>query len=86
MSDYVIVWNESKNEGVVFRKKPDGGQWGRGSKADAMHASGGKRCNPCSSLADHFRESYEYDKCTIQDVQIDETKSVSKRSYAATKA
>lgn len=86
MSDYVIVWNESKNEGVVFKKKPDGGQWDRGSKADAMHAAGGKFCNPRSSLADHFRESYGHAKCTIQEVQIDETKSVSKRSYAATKA
>lgn len=87
MSNFVIVWNESKSEGVVFREKPDNGQWDRGSKQDALHASGGKKCNPCSSLADYFRESYpDYgDKCTIQTVEIDESKSISRRSFSAKK-
>lgn len=43
MSGYVIVWNEGKSEGVIFREKPDNGQWNRGSKQDALHASGGKK-------------------------------------------
>lgn len=87
MSEYVIVWNEGKNEGVIFRKRPEGETcWERGSKSDALHASGGRRCNPCSSLADNFREIYgEEQPCTIQTVDIDETQSVSRRSFAARK-
>lgn len=81
MSDYVIVWNESKNEGVIFKKKAEGGQWDRGSTSDAQHAAGGKAVNPCSSLADSFRDHYSDQKTTIQDVWIDETKSISRRAY-----
>lgn len=87
MSEYVIVWNESKNEGVIFRKRPEGQtRWDRGSKSDALHASGGRKCNPCSSLADYFRESYgEAQPCTVQTVEIDEAQSISRRSFSARK-
>lgn len=85
MGNYVIVWNENKTEGVIFAEREHKGQWERGSKADALHAAGGKTCNPCSALADYFRESYEEDNKKIQDVFIDTDAAVSKTTYSRRK-
>lgn len=87
MSDYVIVWNKGKNEGVIFREKPEGeSRWDKGSKSDALHAAGGRKSNPCSALADYFRESYgDHEQCTIQKVQIDENEAISRKSFSARK-
>ncbi|MGA9607036.1 MAG: hypothetical protein WBR21_08440 [Rouxiella badensis] len=63
MEKYLIVWNEFKNEGVIFKED---------AVDDAYHAGGGMTCNPCSSIADNFREAYgEEDKCYLQRIVID---------------
>lgn len=65
MSKYFIVWNEFKNEGVVFKDD---------EIDDAYHAGGGMTCNPCSTLADAFRGTYgDSDKCYLQTVYLDNT-------------
>ena len=72
MKEYDVVWNEDKTEGVLFLKKPGNGMWDRGSQADVKHAAGGTRCNPCSSLADYFREAYGIvGTCPAQTVTIE---------------
>lgn len=78
MSKFTIVWNEGKNEGVIFRTKESQNKWDCGSAGDALHAAGAEDSNPVSSLADHFKESYASDGeiCTIQNVDIDESLSV----------
>lgn len=82
MREYDVVWNEDKTEGVLFLKKPDNGMWDRGSLADVKHASGGTSCNPCSSLADYFREAYGTEqKCTAQTVTIDTDAAVSRQTF-----
>lgn len=66
MTAYLIVWNESKTEGVVFRNTP-----GDSGEEDARHAAGVRTINPCSTLADSFLESYGFDDaCFIQEIDI----------------
>lgn len=77
MTEYDVVWNEDKTEGVLFLKRAGTGMWDRGSLADVKHAAGGPSCSPCSSLADHFREAYgTAQKCKAQTVTIDTTAAV----------
>lgn len=72
MSKYVIVWNKSKNEGVIFSKENNEDE----ALDDAYHAGGGMFANPVSSIADNFRETYGEDQdCFIQHVEIDTTKA-----------
>lgn len=70
MAGYYIVWNEQKSEGILLRREdPD-------SEADIIHASGGPKANPVSSLADSFRELYgEEQECHIQEIDIDPSSS-----------
>lgn len=58
---YTIVWNEDKTEGIILS--------GEDRMKDAKHAAGlkGNIRGGVSALADHFRESYDYQKCSIQD-------------------
>lgn len=70
MTDYVIVWNAKKNEGVIFNRSHDSD----GALDDAYHAGGGHdRCAfGVSSLADAFREIYgETQDSFIQCVSLD---------------
>lgn len=72
MSKYVIVWNQSKNEGVIFSKENNEDF----ALDDAYHAGGSTRANPCSSIADSFREIYGEDEdCFIQHVEINTAKT-----------
>jgi hypothetical protein len=65
MSKYVIVWNENKNEGVIFKDDYEGVR-------DAFHAGGGSIVPFCSSLGDAFRDIYGNDQTSyIQRVDID---------------
>lgn len=74
MSKYIIVWNENKTEGVLFLSNKENED---DALDDAFHAGGGMPSNPCSSLADNFREHYgEEQDCHYQYVDIDETKSI----------
>ncbi len=82
MTEYDVVWNEDKTEGVLFLKKAHVDMWDRGSLADVKHAAGGTRCNPCSSLADYFREAYGTEqKCTAQTVAVDTSAAVSRQTF-----
>ena len=60
MMKYTIVWNENKAEGIILG--------GEDHMKDAEHAAGlkGNIRGGVSALADHFRESYDYQKCSIQ--------------------
>ncbi|EJS0970500.1 hypothetical protein NW995_002496 [Salmonella enterica] len=75
MSKYTIVWNSRKTEGVIFKENPD-------IVNDVLHAAGGPKSNPVSTLADDFRENYDEHKGkTIQTIEIDESESISVRAY-----
>lgn len=75
MSKYTIVWNSTKAEGVIFKENPD-------VVNDVLHAAGGQKSNPVSTLADDFRENYdEHGGKSIQEIEIDETKAISVRTY-----
>lgn len=64
MSKFIVVWNEGKNEGVIFTQD---------SRQDAQHARGNRITNPCSSLADSFNDLYGDETRTSQLVEINET-------------
>lgn len=67
MTAYVIVWNENKTEGVVFRN-----ELGDSGEDDARHAADVWNTNPCSTLADSFLEVYGEDQPSfIQEIEID---------------
>lgn len=67
MSKYIIVWNESKTEGVIFRNET-----GDSGEDDARHAADECVINPCSTLADIFLDTYgEGESCSIQEIDID---------------
>ncbi|RTA29701.1 hypothetical protein e2701_00036 [Klebsiella phage e270.1] len=75
MSKYTIVWNRGQTEGVIFKENPD-------LVNDVLHAAGGRKSNPVSTLADDFRDNYdEHAGKKIQEIEIDETKAVSVRNY-----
>lgn len=75
MGKYTIVWNAGKTEGVIFKENPD-------MVSDVLHAAGGQKSNPVSTLADDFRENYdEHRGKSIQEIEIDETKAISVRTY-----
>lgn len=74
MKDFIIAWNEGKTEGVIFAVVE-----GNDDEAldDAYHAAGGEYNNPCSSIADSFRETYgDEQKCSVQRVRIDNSKTI----------
>lgn len=76
---YVVVWNESKTEGVIFRNN-----MGDSGEDDARHAADVRAINPCSSLADAFREIYGEDgdnQCFTQEVNIDASKAVNSEDF-----
>lgn len=76
MTPYIIVWNESKTEGVIFRNEmSDDGE------DDAKHAANQQICNPCSSLGDAFVDLYGEDELTIQEVQIDTSAAVNAEDF-----
>lgn len=60
-----VVWNADKTEGAVF-----------GNENDAMHAAGVIRINPCSTLADAFRDIYvdnnpdDEEECSVEQVAL----------------
>ena len=58
---YTIVWNENKTEGIILS--------GEDRMKDAEHTMWIDDHLDCgvSTLADHFREIYDYQKCTTQD-------------------
>lgn len=65
---YVVVWNESKREGVILLADDNEDE----AMDDAYHAGGGMSANPVSSIADNFRECYGSEQqCFIQFVDID---------------
>lgn len=75
MGKYTIVWNAGKTEGVIFKENPD-------VVSDVLHAAGGHKSNPVSTLADSFRDVYDdHRRKSIQEVVIDETQSLSIRGY-----
>lgn len=58
---YTIVWNKNKTEGIILS--------GEDRLKDAEHATWYDDHLDCgvSTLADHFREIYDSQKCAIQD-------------------
>lgn len=67
MTAYVIVWNERKTEGVIFRN-----EMGDTGADDARHAADVWNTNSCATLADCFLETYGEDQsCFIQEIEID---------------
>lgn len=59
MGMVVVVWNESKTEGILLT--------GAEAEEEAMHACAVRTLNPVSTLADSFREIYgEYEPCTYE--------------------
>lgn len=59
MGTVVVVWNESKTEGIILT--------GVEAEAEAMHACATRTLNPVSTLADSFREIYgESEPCTYE--------------------
>lgn len=77
MSNYVIVWNGSKTEGVIFRNN-----MGDSGEDDARHAADVTYANPCATIADSFRECYgEEDDCTIQEITIDTSSAVDAEEF-----
>lgn len=70
MSKYTIVWNSTKAEGVIFKESPD-------VVNDVLHAAGGQKSNPVSTLADSFRDVYDnHRRKSIQEITIDESKAI----------
>jgi len=55
-----IVWNASRNEGVIFVE--DSEDPGPGARRDARQASTGQHGVVGSALAEHFFEAYEDDE------------------------
>ena len=73
MSKFFIVWNESKNEGVIFSAEKNEDE----AMDDAYHAGGGMIANPVSSVGDYFRETYgECQDCFIQTIDINNESSI----------
>lgn len=58
---YTIVWNENKTEGIILS--------GEDRMTDAEHAAwyDDHLDFGVSTLADHFRQIYDFQKCTIQE-------------------
>ena len=75
---FVVVWNASKTEGVIFRNN-----MGDSGEDDARHAANCRVINPCSTLGDAFREVYgeDDDACFIQEVTIDTSKAVEAEDF-----
>lgn len=54
-----IVWNEAKNEGVIFL-----------DKGDAVQCQHGEFVGASSSLGEYFAECYEDDARELQEVEV----------------